>query len=1261
MPTTARFHLISGNRLDALAAVLGVRLVQGAQSSSGLDSLLPDTILVPQPSLRQWLQQTLAERYGIAANLDLPTPSEFVWRLLRAASETPLPEQSPWDRERLRWRLYALFERSTLQALPPAVRRYLQRSDAHSGDEGARALARLDLAERLADAFDRYQAYRRDWLEAWERGEDRDDWQAIVWRALRTESTSPHRAALIGDWLARYDRGGLGCAPGIASGVSSSMTSGAPPAGLPTRLSAFGTIHVSPDVLRMLAVAGQWCALDFYLPTPSAEYWGDVESLRTRLRRDGPAALPQALVDLQRDNPPLAAWGGGGREILAQLFSYDIVQPEAEIECFVDPGHDTLLHRLQQDVLRRAAPVAEAWSARDVSVQIHACHSKLREIEVLHDRLRAMLDDDASQGGRFDPPLQPHEIAVMAPNIGDYLPLARAVFGGLDMDDPRYIPYTLADRPQVQAHALIAWFIALLDLGDGPLRVGGFRDLIALPSVMHALGLSENHLARLDAWFAAAGIRWGEDAAARERAGVGRWREYSFDFGFERMLTGYAAGDDSGPWRGAAADDTQDHTEKDGEKHSEDHGEDHGEHQAQDNPWIAPYTELEGGDAEVLDRALEVYTRLRALAAWMRAPHTAGEWRQRLSESVVALIGTNAQDTAEAQARRWLLDAFDALAEDAAEAGALPLAVVRAALHAQLSQASTHEPWLAGGVTFAGMVPLRTVPFRVVCLLGLDADAYPRREPAQDIDRLVDAVQTGAMRRLGDRSVREDDRFLFLQWLCAANDVLYLSYGGRDARDGSVREPAAPIVELLDTIERMDGGCVDAHGNEGLAPRLAAHVRFEHPLQPFSPRAFGHHDGAEDPRTFSYRSEWRMDLPPTASLAAPPPFVAGPLPKRDAADVIASNEDENTPTRDSLQMFFANPAKAWLDTRLGLRFRRDDAGFDEREPMGENDLQQYQMIETLLAIEPASSPQLDGEETPLHTAATQNELLQILRARAALAPGRDGERLLEDALPVSQALRRAAQDALSAAKMDRRESVASQVPVAFAFDDVLRDAEGHPLRLIVEAGKLNGKRRLRAALDHLLLASQHGATARTVLIGQGKSKTSSKKAEGEIPIDLLVYGALDTESANARIVRLLALWREGRDEPLPFMPKAAWTYVDTLAQKKGDTDAAWRAADKDYGSEFGGEASDAYVALAFRPNGLFDTFDSPRATRFRALALAIFDDILPSPLLHSGGDRASTGASGNTKTSGSDTNASKTERATEKPARSRKKATGREP
>ncbi len=1092
MTVMSGFQLLSGNRLDRLAGELARRLVHPVS----VDTLCPETVLIPQPTLRRWLQVELAQRLGVAANLEFLTPSEWVWRMLHARW-THLPRQSPWEADRLRWRLYAQL---STHALPEAVAAHLART------RGEPALARWRLAETLADTFDKYQAYRREWLEAWDAGEASDDWQAQLWRGLH-EAGSPPRAQLIGQWLREFGEGA------------------ASPPGLAPRLSAFGTIHVSPDVLRMLAVAGRHCDLAFYRPSPCAEYWGDVESLRTVLRHEGAPRLPAALATAQHDNPLLQAWGAAGRDFVAQLFAYDLVQPDREHEHFVSPPRDSLLHAIQADVLDRAVPTPLPGLAdADLSLQVHACHSRLREVEVLHDRLRGLLDDD--------PSLLPHEIAVLAPNIGDYLPLVRAVFGGLAPGDARFIPFTLSDRPQAQSHPLVGLFLSLLALPQARRTVTEVRHILAVPAVMSALALSEADLQRLDALMGGAGIRWGEDEAMREALGLGSWREHSFAFGLDRLLLGYATGDDA------------------------------------DVYGIAPYPELEGADAERLDRLLSLLARLSALTDWMRMSHAPEEWRQRLVREFFALLPAQPVDDTEPQARRAVLEALDTFASQAEGSGALPVEVVAAALQGALAEPSRHQPFLGGGVTFAGMVPLRTVPFRVIALLGMDADAFPRREPAGDINRLVDAA-IGQARPLGDRSVREDDRFLFLQLLSTARDLFYLSYGGFDTRDGRLREPSTLVSQLLDTAQR--------YLPDGAAGDVRSRLVIEHPLQPFSPQAFGQ----GDPRRFSYRSEWR--LPVEAGRRAVKPFSPSELvPAEDAADAATAPESRALDLA-TLQHFLRNPARAFLRDRLGLQLPRVDAGDPDREPLGDDKLLQHRRITLLL--------QCDRDA-------------EALRARGLLPPGREGEMRADDARTWAAPLRSALRSWLGGGDSEGErfegvlelEGATLQVRVGgvHRVGDELR--HGRAL-----AGGLKGKHWLPALLDHLGLAALHGAAARGCVVFQSKQKDDSLKVESR---ELTV---LDAAAAQAWLQALVELWQEGQRRPLPFAPDAAWAWREAIDARPGAQDAAWKTMQSVFENRTGfGDGFDPWIQLAFRPDGILPHQGHARAMEFLELARRVF-------------------------------------------------------
>ncbi|HET7127121.1 MAG TPA: exodeoxyribonuclease V subunit gamma, partial [Lysobacter sp.] len=257
--TPGDFRLYHSNALDLLAELLAEEL---RAPVPGRSLLAPDTILIPQVAMRRWLQATLASRHGIAANLEFLTPGEFVARALDANLGTTADDL---DAASLRWRLYAALSDPRLRALPAMVQiaAYL------AGGDAAKTWS---LAGELAKAFERYSAWRRDWLLRWDDGADADDPQAILWRAVvrqahhGREGTCEHRARRIQRYLARFGDGD------------------ALPVGLPPRLFAFATLNVSPDVLRVMATQARVGTLHFYLPTPTKEYWGDLQSLGARLR-----------------------------------------------------------------------------------------------------------------------------------------------------------------------------------------------------------------------------------------------------------------------------------------------------------------------------------------------------------------------------------------------------------------------------------------------------------------------------------------------------------------------------------------------------------------------------------------------------------------------------------------------------------------------------------------------------------------------------------------------------------------------------------------------------------------------------------------------------------------------------------------------------------------------------------------------------------------------------------------------------------------
>ncbi|TDK23761.1 exodeoxyribonuclease V subunit gamma [Luteimonas aestuarii] len=1073
---TPDFRLYHSNALDVLAGLLANELRTRAPGAS---LLAPDTVLIPQVAMRRWLQATLADAHGIAANLEFLTPGEFVTRALDANVGG---DGTDLDADRLRWRLYAALTDRALLARPALaqIAAYL------SGDDAIKPWA---LAGELADVFEKYQAWRRDWLLRWDAGADPDDPQAILWR--RVAGDHGYRARRIQQYLERFESG-------RADGTGKPL-----PQRLPTRLFAFATLNVSPDVLRVVATQARVGTLHFYLPTPTQRYWGDLQALSAKLR----AGAADPFDADTGDNRLLQAWGAAGRDFMAVLGSYEVVHPRGEIAAYVDPEHDTrptlaegglsdsLLHRLQRDLFhRRATPTGDALPAvrrDDPSLQVHACHTRLRELQVLHDQLRALLEDK-----RFDPPLQPREIAVLAPDIDPYVPYLEAVFGA--PGDGDRLPYALADTSPLAGEPLAEVFVRLLGLPVSRFGLNETLDLLASAPIAEAAGLDAAAFDRLHAWLLAAGARWGLDAKHRAAHDAPADDAYTWQFALDRLLLGHASGDTG------------------------------------DIAGVAPWPDLEGSALDALDtlvRLLRVLARHQATLADALAP---AAWRERLLGLLRALLPKKPSDPASQRTLdrlRKLIDDFAKHAHDAGFDGSVPAEVVRAHFAAALAEADTRAPLLTGGISFGRMVPMRLLPFRVLCVLGMNDGDYPRRDPAAGLSKLTAELGTDR-RRHGDRSTREDDRFLFLQLFAAAQEVFYLSHLGRDPRDGSMREPSVLVSELLDAAAQY-------HADIGAAKR---DLVVQHPLQPFSPDAFG----GDDARRFSYRTQWH---PAAGSLGVArkqrlAPWIDAALPAIDDAEPELA--------LDALKKFFIDPAGELLRRRLALRLPDGLEAQDDIEPLllPSRGLEKYQLQQAVV------DALLRDDGDGLHAR---------LRARALLPSGALGERQFE-------ALLRDLREPVAAYRDWRGASVGTSEVYAVEIDGtriVGRVDDVHAAGIaVLRPGKLTASTVIRSGLDRLL-ANAAGAALPLVQFHDA--------GDGIGPH---IAPALAADDALAALRSLLQLRRTGLRAPLLYGPRTGWVLwnaPDDDDRRRNAAYTAWHGSDHAWG-----EATSDAMQLALR-------------------------------------------------------------------------------
>jgi len=614
------FYLYHHHDLDRLAELLAALLDRRERTHV----LEPDTVIVPNRGVGRWLQTQLAESEGVAANLELPLLARFIWELVPRALPGQ-PDSSAFERRRMRWHLYALLPE--VAKGNAAVAHYL------AGEPPA--VHRLQLADRLADVFDQYLIYRPGLLDDWERGQVKDTspdaWQAQVWQALTERLGTEHRARLLQRFIEAVDDENA-----IATDA------------LPSAVYCFGLGQIPPEYVKFLYALGQRTDVHFLLPNPCEGYWGDIQRSRPQVKAPLPDEPPETEQTIERDHPLLASLGRGTRDLLRVLYADELVgiqEPElGEAMAYEPPTADTLLARVQSDLIGMTAATDDRGMAEDdVSVQVHACHGPLREVQVLQDQLLDLL-------GR-DPDLHPRDIVVMMPDVSAYAPAIHSVFGAAE--GRRYLPYSLSDRARNASHPIVQSFQQLIDLPLSRWTASEILALAAVPAIGRRFGLDEAALATLQDWTQSAGVRWGYDAGTRERFGAGAFEQNTWRFGLDRLLLGLAQSDDETLTAG-----------------------------------VAPWSDLEGGATASLGNLWYLIECLRAWDETLQTPADARAWQDRLNALVDELFQADYDDRHEENALDEVREAVAVLGEAAECLADEPLdwAAVHEILSGELSQ-----------------------------------------------------------------------------------------------------------------------------------------------------------------------------------------------------------------------------------------------------------------------------------------------------------------------------------------------------------------------------------------------------------------------------------------------------------------------------------------------------------------------------------------------------------------------------------------------
>ncbi|MBI5340678.1 MAG: exodeoxyribonuclease V subunit gamma [Mycolicibacterium rufum] len=843
---------------------------------------------------------------------------------------------------------------------------------------------------------------------------------------------------------------------------------------LPSRLSLFGHTRLPLTEIELLHALGAHHELHLWLPHPSDDLWVAL--------RDSHAPVPRRTDTSHRavGHPLLATLGRDLRELQRALPA----APASDSFLGSADRPPTLLGWLQSDIAANSVRAqGRSFDAADRSVQVHSCHGPARQIDVLREVLLGVLTDD--------PTLEPRDILVMCPDIETFAPLIVAGFGLGDVVTGAHpahrLRVKLADRALTQTNPLLGVASQLLALAGGRATASEVLNLAEAAPVRFRFGFTDDDLDVIGDWVREANIRWGFDREHRHPYGVD-FVQNTWRFGIDRVLAGVAMSEDAHAWL-----DT-----------------------------TLPLDDVGSNRVELAGRLAEYIEQLRIGVENLSGTKTLRAWLTALRSGLDQL--TAAPDADAWQGAQVDREFADILTDAGAQAETLlRLADVKALLDRHLAGRPTRANFRTGTLTVCTMVPMRSVPHRVVCLVGLDDGVFPRQGVTDGDDALARDPMTG------ERDSRSEDRQLLLDAIGAATERLVITYTGANEYSGQRKPPAVPLVELLDVLDVT-------------TPRpVRDHVHIRHPLQPFdvrnvTPGALGAPPG--EPFTFDTTALTAAKVA-TAERTAKPPLIGAPLPTPPADDVVL----------DDLIAFFKDPVKGFFRA-LDYTLPWDVDAVEDGMPVEIDALAEWKigdrMLEDMLrGMTPAQAQQAEWR-------------------RGSLPPGRLGWRQAQELA------RRVA--ALAAAAQQHR----TPAPRAFDVDAAVgagRRVTGtvprvHGERMVaVTYSKLDGRHLLESWIRLVALTARHpGHDWTAVCIGRAK--------RGDAPRQRLLG---PPEDATAVLADLVAMYDEGRRAPIPLPPKTSYAWAETDHHRGAPArEAGWKWKSGKYPGE---DAEPAHVTV----------------------------------------------------------------------------------
>lgn len=1133
------------NLMEALVSILG---------DVPDNPMMPEWIGIQSRGMKQWIAMQMAQNFGVCTNMQFVFPRQMVDQILTSfdppgSMEDPENHPDSLNEDFFFWSVLKLLNENRSSKELSSIESYIR--------EDKTGKKRYQLSMKIAKVFDDYQVYRPELLMDWQKGRQtlpreifKDpvaQWQAELWNQVISKNSRNHLAFKADLFLEKFS--------------SKNIRTG----DLPSRMSLFGISALPGLFLQVFEKISEVMDINLFLLTPSNQFFFDIKSAgqigRIALKQEAPID-PESLY-YEITNPLLSSLGTSAKGFHASLEAFNYHEPFDDL--FQDPinaAHEshTMLSQLQSDILNlvcrkegnRDAPVNIA--ASDTSICIHACHSPMREAQVLKDLLLNEFEKDAE--------LAPHDIIVMMPDVEAYAPFIESVFA---LETP--LPFSISDRRKKSESEPLDAFLKILALRNSRLEQSCVLDLLESESIAKKFNITFDEITMIAKMAGAAKILWGRDAGYRETLGLPPFEENTWQFGFQRLFMGMAM------------PENQDILVQD----------------------ILPCQPFEGLDLEVLGKFAAFCHTLFSDLKTLAGQKTIGKWCEVLKKISISLMDRNYKNKEDLT---FLSQTIDQIRDDAQKAGfneIVSFDMIYSILEQKLDLNISQGNFMAGNITFCNIMPMRSIPFKIVVLMGMDEKSFPRQSFNPGFSLIKKYPKPG------DKIERDEDRYLFLETLLSARSKFICTYTGMSIQDNSKIPCAGIVSELTDT---MDQSFILPEG---------AGCHFFHPLHPFNEAYFNQagsffsfsndnckiakalcpdisqtskskidgskKDGSKKAKSKKYGSESRLFVRPSS--------------KKESKALPSSI------TLDEMIHFFKNPVEGFIKEGLDIKMQAIEEQTQDREVFSISGLDQYILGSFLVEKESADFIAEPFRETDFYP---------FFKAMGSLPFGEKGkfefDKMMNTAGPVIDAAR-------VIASKKQLPPVAAQIDidgvmVSANFPDIREDAV-----YFVTYGKLNSARLLSGWIRHLFLniCAPPDYPRKTILVG--------RDPKGKTPVLTCSFPALESQ-AFQYFKELTQIYVKGGGQPFYFFCETSWQFVRALLKQnfdpdplKVDTDLVFKVMNNSkikagwYGGYFQtGEKENRYVALCVENNDPFESVDALLSSGFVQNSITIYKPLL---------------------------------------------------